>query len=239
LELAEGTSPADIVTALAKRQADIDLDPQVVNPNQTIRMTVRFRDEKLNSATARGAVRCEWRFLPPRTRALTKLKKRKDVPAQVTDHRADDPNKGEGMAPAATDLQPETASGFRINHYFEPDIVEQVVEARFYCKGSPVLADNTPGVPPGPVSRDGSVLYRWKISPGQGSRTQPDRWERWIWRHAPQLLGLCAALLVPLATLAITTTSGDVSSSHWWDLVGLGFGSETIRNILTGQQTTA
>jgi len=238
LELAEGISPADIVTALAKRQADIDLDPQVVNANQAIRMTVRFRDERLNGATARGAVRCEWRFLPPRTRALRKLKRR-DVLAQEPNQRVDDPNKGEGTASAATDVQHETLSGFRINRYFEPDIVEQVVEARFYCKGSPVLADNTPGVPPGPVSLDGSVLYRWKISPGQGSRTQPDRWEKWIWRHAPQLLGLCAALLVPLATLAITTTTGDVSSSHWWDLVGLGFGSETIRNILTGQQTTA
>jgi hypothetical protein len=233
LELAEGTSPDDIVTALAKRQADIDLDPQVVNPNQAIRMTVRFRDEKLNGATARGAVRCEWRFLPPRTRALRKRKKRNAAPPK------DDPNKGEGTAPAATDLQHETVSGFRINRYFEPHIVEQVVEARFFCKGSPVLADQTACLQRCPVAPDGAVLYRWKITPGQGSRTEPDRWERWIWRHAPQLLGLCAALLVPLATLAITTTTGDVSSSHWWDLVSLGFGSETIRNILTSQQTTA
>jgi hypothetical protein len=46
---------------------------------------------------------------------------------------------------------------------------------------------------------------------------------------------MLAALLVPLTTLAITTADGAISG-RWWDLVGIGFGSEAIRNILTGEQ---
>ena len=48
----------------------------------------------------------------------------------------------------------------------------------------------------------------------------------------PEALQLGAALLVPLAALAVTQ-AGEGSSGNWWDLVGVGFGSEMIRNILT------
>jgi hypothetical protein len=72
----------------------------------------------------------------------------------------------------------------------------------------------------------------------QLGRHRKDKWERWVWRPAPQALQLFAALLVPLAALAVTT-AGEGASGRWWDLVGLGFGSETIRNILSGQNTSA
>ena len=41
---------------------------------------------------------------------------------------------------------------------------------------------------------------------------------------------LAATLLVPLITLASTTARG--SQSNWWTLVGLGFGADTIKNLL-------
>jgi len=227
LELAEGISPDDIANALGKGHADIELDPPAVNPNQTIRMTVRFRDERLNTAMARNSVRCEWRFLAPKTNALLrKWQGRNRGAAHDANPGANQDGTDREQVPAP--VQSETAFGFRINRYFEPDIVEQVVEARFYCKGTPINVEGTTN----------PVVCSRTIAPGQSNRIQADRWERRIWRHAPQVIGLGAALLVPLATLAITTTTGDVSSSHWWDLVGLGFGSETIRNILTGQTSS-
>jgi len=57
-----------------------------------------------------------------------------------------------------------------------------------------------------------------------------DRFERIF----PEALQLGAALLVPLATLAVTQ-SDQGASGQWWELIGVGFGSETIRAILTGK----
>jgi hypothetical protein len=59
-------------------------------------------------------------------------------------------------------------------------------------------------------------------------------------RYFPEALQLGAALLVPLATLAVTQADQGISG-RGWELLGVGFGSETIRGILTGkpQQTDA
>lgn len=61
-----------------------------------------------------------------------------------------------------------------------------------------------------------------------------DRFERIF----PEALQLAAALLVPLATLAVTQ-SDQGTSGQWWELIGVGFGSETIRGILTGKENQA
>jgi hypothetical protein len=45
---------------------------------------------------------------------------------------------------------------------------------------------------------------------------------------------LSAALLVPLATLATTTIGG--GAGNWWELIAIGFGSDTIKSILVGRQ---
>jgi hypothetical protein len=44
--------------------------------------------------------------------------------------------------------------------------------------------------------------------------------------------------LVPLAALASATLNGG-STGHWWALVALGFGSDTIKNILVGRDEPA
>ena len=53
-QVADGITAKDLVDALTSQQAYIDMDPQSVSPNQTVRLTVRFYDQKLNDATARG-----------------------------------------------------------------------------------------------------------------------------------------------------------------------------------------
>jgi hypothetical protein len=204
LQLAEGVSEENIVCALENGQAQIELDPQFVNPNQTVRMTVRFRDPRLNGASARGAVECEWRFSPPTVKTW----------------------RG-GAAKDATQPQDYRECGWKVHRYFEPGILEQTVETYFFWNGQPVLAksDSKP------------VKCTRTVAPQERIQHRKDKWE--LRRRAlPEALQLVAALLVPLAALAITTT-GEAASGRWWDLVGLGFGSETIRNILTGQQQSA
>ena len=44
---------------------------------------------------------------------------------------------------------------------------------------------------------------------------------------------LGATVLVPLATLAVTTANGE-AVGHWWQLIGIGFGADTIKNIIAG-----
>lgn len=60
----------------------------------------------------------------------------------------------------------------------------------------------------------------------------------WDWggkaeRFFPEALQIGAALLVPLAALAVTQ-SEQGTTGQWWQLIALGFNSEVIRGILTG-----
>jgi len=64
----------------------------------------------------------------------------------------------------------------------------------------------------------------------------------WDWggkaeRIFPEALQIGAALLVPLAALAVTQ-SEQGTTGQWWQLVALGFNSEVIRGILTGNTAT-
>ena len=215
LQLAEGVSEEQMVEALRSGDAaQIELDPQFVTPNTTVRMSVRFRDGKLNAATAREAIACEWRFKPPR----------------ATTWRG-------GLAPDELHMpleapnQSQTESGWRINRYFEPEIGEQTVEVGFYHRGVPVMKDGA--VPKGEAAKGSDLVTCTRvIRPQEATRQKRDRR---VWRHFPQVVQLLAALLVPLAALA-ASTAGDADTGRWWDLMSLGFGSETIRSILTGQQ---
>jgi hypothetical protein len=49
---------------------------------------------------------------------------------------------------------------------------------------------------------------------------------------------LGATVLVPLATLVIATASG-ASVGHWWELVGIGFGADTLKNIIAGSSNAS
>jgi len=221
LQLAEGISEQDIVDALQQQQARIELDPQIVNPNQTVRMGVRFRDPKLNGAAARGAIECEWHF--QETMAAGLIKTPGFLKRFLNWLKSKDDSANEDAKP-----QEQKECGWKIHRYFEPDIAEQTIETYFFYKGKPVTMKS--GAEPVKCTKVVSVQER--------SHHRKDKRERWLWRPLPQALQLLAALLVPLAALAFTTT-GEGTSGRWWDLVGLGFGSETIRNILSGPQSQA
>jgi hypothetical protein len=219
LELAEGISAQDIVKALSDGQMRIESDPQFVNPNQTVRLGVLFRDPSLNRATARGAIECEWHFPEPSTTSILKGNWFRKA-------QADDIEAARLQSQNETKLQKQKECGWKIHRYFEAEIQEQMIETYFYHQGLPVKSGNDP------------VKCVRVATVRQLGRHRKDKWERWVWRPAPQALQLFAALLVPLAALAVTT-AGEGASGRWWDLVGLGFGSETIRNILSGQNTSA
>jgi hypothetical protein len=66
------------------------------------------------------------------------------------------------------------------------------------------------------------------------SRRSNEKWARaWL-----EMFQLSAALLIPLATLSSTTINGG-SVGHWWELVAIGFGSDTIKSILVGRQESS
>ena len=49
-----------------------------------------------------------------------------------------------------------------------------------------------------------------------------------------EMAQLAAALLIPLVALASSTVNGG-GEGRWWTLVGLGFGTDTIKTIITGK----
>jgi hypothetical protein len=163
------------------------------------------------------AVECEWRFKEARSVLFGAMWGRQSKTLE--------PTKASGEGGVEEHRQIER--GWRIHHYFEEGVDEYTIEARFFHLGEPVTIDGQSGSEP--------VVYTRVVrleSPANAGKV----WrEKWIWGPAPQALQLVAALLVPLATLAITT-AGEGTSGRWWDLLTLGFGSETIRNILTGRE---
>jgi hypothetical protein len=52
-----------------------------------------------------------------------------------------------------------------------------------------------------------------------------------------EIAQLAAALLVPLAALASSTVTGG-GEGRWWAVAGLGFGTDTIKNIILGNDAT-
>ncbi|MBV9266282.1 MAG: hypothetical protein JO061_08960 [Acidobacteriaceae bacterium] len=220
-QLAEGVDLKDIKQALVGCHAQIDANPELPAHNEKVRLAIRFRDIRLNSATARRSVACEWEFLskgrptrarPSRATEGPGLLYWKKIYAAL--FKKYDPN---CLMPA------EHERGWEIYRYFETNVQECEILVRFYVSGEPLGSA---------TEATGPLIYRKTITPRSGVRAQRDKWERYR-ALAPEALQLGASLAVPLATLAVTT-AGQAASGRWWTLVGIGFGSETIRAILTG-----
>jgi hypothetical protein len=227
-QYAERVSEDDIVKALQEGKAEVIIDPANPRPNQKIRYSVRFLYEPLNSAAAKGRVRCSWTFRD--NRSVGRLRR---LPGAIRQAFLGEPD------PARVRVLKET--GWYVHHYFEGDVYENETILTFYDSGGEEVRLGNPPTPPGPSpagppTLEDSAEHNWahitqEVAQGPRSR------EEWS-RGRLEFFQLVAALLVPLATMASSTISGG-GSGHWWELVAIGFGADTIKSILTGQQTTS
>ena len=114
--------------------------------------------------------------------------------------------------------------GWEVYHYFEERKGRYPLEVLFYFKGKLVMDAKNPATSP-------SSTPTSSISPPAETKGT------FYWEQSKRIvfesLELFAALLVPLCALAVSTADKG-SSSQWWQLLGLGFGSDTIRNVLSG-----
>jgi hypothetical protein len=223
-QLSEPTTVEEIVAALEAGEADIEMDPQVLAPNQTVRLSVRFLDPRLNSASLRHAVQCEWRFDAPSV-IDRRAQARQQWPrvARAVDTLVSAFRFGAAAVPVPV---AEHERGWVVYRYFEPAVAQQKLRVVFFRGGKEIQID------PQIIERQ----YQKAVEPTELTSRQKEVRDR-RYRFGFQAVQMLAALLVPLATLAITT-AGDATAARWWDLVGIGFGSEAIRNILSGEQST-
>ncbi len=207
-QLAEGYHESDIQDALKRGDATIVLDPAITRPNQKIRFSVRFNNPSLNAAAARGRVSCRWSFNDERS-----------SPRATTMWRWLRPWKAATKEPPTTPL-PET--GWSVHHYFESDIDQSTVTVSFSDSEGRSVApgSGTPESPP----------WWIHIEKPRPSRRGPENWSR----LRIEVVQLGAALLVPMATLASSTING-ATATQPWDLIAIGFGADTIKNILVGK----
>ena len=237
-QMADGTTPQNLVCALTRHEAYIDMDPQYVSPNQTVRLTVRFYDQKLNDAPARGAILCEWRFNKPTVSSkaeaeaasagrFTRLRRWIRNLVNPESNPAPAPVAPQGVQTQAPPPDPpdhvHTETGWRVHRYFQPEVAKQTIEVAFFRDGKEIPLDQT------------GQHYSKVVRPQERLHNRKDRREKWL-RFGFQTVQMFAVLLVPLITLAMST-AGEPASGSWWDLIGLGFGSEAIRGVLTAEQT--
>ena len=207
-EISEGVDVTQVLTSLRACEAVIEITPESVRPNEKANLALGFRNPKLDVAAARLAVRCEWVITP--AAAPVPGVRRFRIPRW---RRRRDP----------AEPQIHRAYGWEIHHCFPESATAWEVRARFYCDGEAVLT--TPD-----AAKTDVLEYK------QAIRLQARRqdWGNRVERIFPEAIQLVAALLVPLATLAVTQST-EGTSGRWWELVGVGFGSEMIRSILTGK----
>jgi len=218
-QMAEGISEGDILRALEQGAASIEKDPQTAALNEKVRWQVRLRQGALNTAAARERITCEWRFEDLVSPKARRPRKPKPAPSPVSPG-SNSKDSSEANPPAATLALVER--GWQAWHYFEPGVAESSISATFSnSKGEPLTLEN-------------KSWSQQKITPENGERKKHESRDR-LSRTGLEAVQLIAALLVPLATLALTTAGGG-GSSQWWDLVAIGFGSDTIKNILVGRQ---
>lgn len=117
------------------------------------------------------------------------------------------------------------AYGWDVYCCFPDGPTEWEATARFYLDGAPVKETLTE-----PPASGEPLVYRETIRPQMREQDWGNRMERIF----PEAIQIGAALLVPLATLAVTQ-SNEGATGRWWELIGVGFGSEMIRSILTGK----
>ncbi|UWZ82589.1 hypothetical protein [Occallatibacter riparius] len=239
-QLAEGVDPRALIEALQAGEAQIELDPQSVGSGERVRMSVRFRRPTFNSAAARREILCEWRI----SAQSGTLQSGTPEKAPVTTSSAGDA--GNSLPPAspgsvldASETSPRSDEsrpsyyrerGWDVYHYFESFLRSCPVEVRFYWEGKPVTVN--PG-------SDRPLIYQYEIDlqVENASRRKSARKDS-VRRVIFETFELGAVLLVPLCALAISTADQN-TTGFWWQLVGLGFGSDTIRSVLSGQTGAA
>jgi hypothetical protein len=148
------------------------------------------------------------------------LEKTTDPLRSVTEK---DPNK-RAQALADRDTTALSEEGWYVHHYFEKDVDQTTVSVSFYdSAGQPVVLQDSddPAQPP---------WFR-AVHAIRESRRPQEKWSRAML----EVFQMVAALLIPLATLAASTLTGS-ASTQWWELIALGFGSDTIKSILVGRQ---
>lgn len=215
-QLAEDVTEADIVAALKSGGAAIVMDPALPRPNQKIRFAVRFRVARFNSAAARGQVTCRWRFRDRHATALESATTRVRTLVGLDDaagRQADEP-----------DCLELGEDGWSVHHYFEGDVDQSTIDVRFFdAAGQPIDI--------GCDAADPTALH-WsrRTESVRRSRRSKEAWAH-AWLEAFQL---SAALLIPLATLASTTLGGN-GGAHWWEVIAIGFASDTVKSILVGR----
>jgi hypothetical protein len=212
-QLAEGVSERDVIKALQSGGATLAMDPSVARPDRTIRFSVRFRQANLNTAAARQLVSCRWVFTDSYVPQIPWIKR---LMAKVRQWVS---REGASSSTVEDILLPE--DGWYVHHYFEKDVFTSAVSVNFHNSHGEAIA-LTPG-------------EYWPVLPvkPRPSRRGKENWQRFIL----EVTQVGAALLIPLATLASTTISGG-TGAHWWELVAIGFGSDTIKNILVGKDET-
>jgi hypothetical protein len=216
--LAEGVSEEDIKKDLQSGLARIIMDPAVPRPNQKIRFAVLFRREKLDSAAAREDIVCHWRFEDRHTPSAYQ---------SVLGSRSIKDSTQRRQALEARNTTVLSEEGWYVHHYFEKDVDRSTISVSFYdSAGKPVALQGG----------DDSAGSRWfrTVQSIHASRRRKEKWGRLVL----EVFQMTAALLIPLATLASTTLSGG-GSAHWWELVAIGFASDTIKSILVGRQESS
>lgn len=219
-QLAERYDESDIRKALKKKDGfKIVMDPAIARPNLKIRFSVSFSNPDLNTAAARAEVSCRWkfedRFLPRRTNTIWRwlwVWLWRWVVRWIWPW----PGHAEPSGPRIVSL-PET--GWSVHHYFQSGIDQSQVKVSFFdSDGQPVFDE------------DDESEWRVRTEKPRRSGRSPEIWSRF----RIELVQLGAALLVPMATLASSTISG-ATTAHPWELIAIGFGADTIKNILVSR----
>jgi hypothetical protein len=207
-EISEGVDVDEVVIALQNCEAAIEMTPQAVWANEKQNLTLAFKKSKLDTAAARLAIRCEWTLTPI-------------VPQQKTSKL---PLLGR-LRQRKVRSPPDTytAYGWEIYNCFPDTAMDWVVNARFYRNGQPV-----------PKTAGGPTTDRLEYKKEIRLQVYKQDWGNRVERVFPEAIQLFAALLVPLATLAVTQST-EGTTGRWWELIGVGFGSEMIRSILMGK----
>ena len=219
-QLAERVRESDVVRSLQDGAATIVMDPAIPRPNQRIRFSVKFRDASLNACAARELVACRWCFsdkgasrLRQASRSVPMLGARLLGRRNLKTERA---------------LMELCEDGWSVHHYFEKGVDHSVISVEFHdSKGQRIeLPEATMD------ARQG--VWHLRHEAVLPSRRPQEQWARgWL-----EVFQLVAALLVPLATLASQTVN-EASVGNWWQLIAIGFASDTIKSILVGRQESS
>ena len=250
--LAEQVGEEDIKKALEGGQALLMMDPNPLRPDTSIRFSVRFRNESLNSVAARKLVSCYWAFRDHQESASFYRRAKRYMRDLIRSHSgkvaAVTQAKRRAEADAAA-MKPHWEDGWDVYHFFE-----KATDVSHIC----VNFDGSHGNPITPGAAGKMNADTGKASDGVGKKSDDadkesddEKWwerterprpgpcgpEAWS-RVGLEFIQLVAALLVPLVALAASTLRGG-STGQWWELVALGFGSDTIKNILVGRDEPA